>query len=147
MNPDFEEMLSVLSDAEAKFLVVGANAVAAYATPRATGDIDIWIGASTENGEKVWAALLAFGAPLEALAPDDLASEDLLFQIGVAPSRIDILTSIEGVVFDDAWQRREIIEVAGVNVPIIGKEDLIANKRAVGRHRDLADLEELEKGD
>ena len=147
MNPDFEEMLSVLSDAEAKFLVVGAHAVAAYATPRATGDIDIWIGASTENGEKVWAALLAFGAPLEALAPDDLASEDLLFQIGVAPSRIDILTSIEGVVFDDAWPRREIVEVAGVNVPIIGKEDLIANKRAVGRHRDLADLEELEKGD
>lgn len=147
MNPDFEEMLSVLSDAGAKFLVVGAHALAAYATPRATGDIDIWIGASTENAAKVWAALLAFGAPLEALARDDLASEDLVFQIGVAPSRIDILTSIEGVVFDDAWTRREIIDVAGVNVPIIGREDLIANKRAVGRYKDLADLEELEKGD
>jgi len=115
MNPDFEEMLAALSAAGARFLVVEAHAVAAYATPRATGDIDIWIGASTENAAKVWGALL------------------------------DILTSIEGVVFDDAWKRREMLDVAGIAVPIIAREDLITNKRALARPRDLADLADLEK--
>jgi len=144
MNPDFREMLAALSAAGADFMVIGAHAMAAYARPRATGDIDLWVRASPENAERVWAALVEFGAPLGALTKDDLATPDLVYQIGVAPSRIDILTAIEGVSFDDAWPRRNEIDVMGVAVPVIGRTDLIQNKRALGRPKDLADLEELE---
>lgn len=147
MNPDFEEMLRALSDAEADFMVIGAHAVAVYARPRATGDLDIWVRATPENAERVWRALAMFGASLDRLSVEDLSADDVVFQIGVAPSRIDILTTIRGVEFAEAWDRRTEVELAGMSVPVIGREDLIRSKRAVGRERDLADIAELERSE
>jgi hypothetical protein len=144
MNRDFVEMLSALSDAEAEYLIVGAHALAAHGRPRATGDLDIWVRPTPDNADRIWAALQRFGAPLHDLTRGDLHTPDIVFQIGVAPSRIDILTSISGVDFGDAWKNRIVVPVSGIDVPTIGREDLIRNKRAVGRPRDLADIAELE---
>ena len=140
-------MLAALSEAGAEFLVIGAHAVAVYARPRATGDLDLWIRSTTENVERVWSALVTFGAPLHELTRDDLTSDDLVFQIGVAPNRIDILTSVGGVSFDEAWPRRSTVELWGMTVPVIGREDLVTTKRAAGRPRDLADVAELDGTD
>lgn len=147
MNRDFAEMLAALSEAGAEFLVIGAHAVAVYARPRATGDLDLWIRSTAANAERVWAALVAFGAPLHDLTRDDLISDDLVFQIGIAPNRIDILTSVGGVTFDEAWPRRSTVQLWGMTVPVIGREDLVKSKRAAGRPRDLADVAELEGTD
>jgi hypothetical protein len=145
MNPDFAEMLSALSEAGAEYMVVGAHALAVHGRPRATGDLDIWIRATAENAERVWTALELFGAPLDQLRLPDLHSADVVFQMGLPPKRIDILTSITGVEFEDAWGSRVIATVGALNVPTIGKDQLIRNKRATGRPRDLVDAEELER--
>ena len=145
MNRDFVEMLAALSDAEADFLVVGAHALAAHGVLRATGDLDIWVRPSPANASQVWTSLSRFGAPLDDLTPEDLSAENLVFQIGLPPARIDILTSITGVDFDEAWYERVTVEIEGLDVPVIGREALIRNKRAVGRTRDLADIEALEE--
>jgi hypothetical protein len=145
VNQDFAEMLAALSAAGADYLVIGAHAVGVYATPRATGDLDIWVRPTPENAERVWGALETFGAPLHELTLGDLTADDVVFQIGIAPSRIDILTTIGGVEFADAWPRRTVVALWGTNVPVIGREDLIASKRAVARPRDLADLAALER--
>ena len=144
MNQDFVEMLSALSDAGAEYLVVGAHAVAVHGRPRATGDLDIWIRPTLENAERVWSALLEFGAPLHELEVEDLVSHDLIFQIGIAPRRIDIMTSITGISFDEAWPGRVAVSIEGVEVPIIGRRELVRNKKAIGRPRDEADVSELE---
>ncbi|MDH4352004.1 MAG: nucleotidyltransferase [Gemmatimonadota bacterium] len=144
MNRDFAEMLAALSEAGADFMVIGAHAVALHARPRATGDLDIWIRATPDNANRVWAALVAFGAPLHELTLADLTSDDLVFQIGMPPNRIDLLTTISGVSFDEAWRRRTTVALWGLTVPVIGREDLVTNKRAVRRPQDLADLAELE---
>ena len=144
MNRDFAEMLSALSDAGAEFLVVGAHALAAHGTPRATGDLDIWVNPTPANAALVMAALRAFGAPLTNLTIDDLTTPDLVFQIGVVPSRVDILTTISGISFDDAWTRRMVLAIEGVQVPVLGRDDFIANKRASGRPKDLVDVDSLE---
>jgi hypothetical protein len=146
MNRDFVDLLRALSDAEARFLVVGAFAVGRYTRPRATGDLDVWIDRSPANARRVHAALRSFGAPLADLRESELTEPDLVFQMGVAPGRIDLLTSITGVEFDSAWARRETGDMGGVSIAFIGREDLIRNKRAVGRPRDLADASELEGG-
>jgi hypothetical protein len=140
MNRDFVEMLSALSEAGVEYLLVGAHALAAYGIPRATGDIDIWVKPSPGNAAKVRAALAVFGAPLFDLTIDDLSRPGTVFQIGVPPGRIDILTGITGVTFEEAWPRRTAVNLPGVAVPVIGKADFVANKRATGRPKDLADL-------
>ena len=147
MNRDFVDMLSALSEARADYLIVGAHALAAHGVPRATGDLDIWVRAEPENASRVWQALAAFGAPLTELSIDDLTNADVVFQIGVPPSRIDILTSISGVAFETAWDGRIEVEIEGVVVPVLGRDALIANKRATGRPKDLADVDALERGD
>ena len=144
MNRDFAEMLAALSAAGAEYLVVGAHALAAHGRPRATGDLDIWVRPTAANAEKVWAALVRFGAPLTELSKTDLQTEGIVFQIGVAPARIDILTAIDGVDFAGAWSRRFTVDIDGQNIPLLGKDDLIRNKRAAGRPQDLADVAALE---
>ncbi len=145
LNPDFREMLSALSEEGAEFLVVGAYALAAHGSPRATGDLDLWVRPTPENAVRVWNALRRFGAPLQDLRAEDLAAAETVFQVGVAPLRIDILTSIDGVLFDEAWPNRLDLDMEGMSVPILGKSDLIRNKRACGRTQDLADVERLEQ--
>lgn len=143
MNRDFAEMLSALSEAGAEYLIVGAHALAAHGVPRATGDLDIWVRATTENGSRVLAALTLYGAPLADLSLEDLTKPDTVFQIGVVPCRIDILTGISGVQFTEAWARRIAVDVEGVQVPVIGRDDFKTNKQASGRPKDLLDLELL----
>jgi len=143
LNPDFRDMLRALNDADADFMVVGAYAVAAHGHPRATGDLDIWVRADVDNAPKVLAALSAFGAPMNQISEDDFASPSVVFQIGVPPGRIDILTDISGVDFGTAWDSRMSITIDGITFPVLGRAVLVANKRASGRPKDLADLDAL----
>ncbi|HQR46016.1 MAG TPA: hypothetical protein PLB02_01560 [Thermoanaerobaculia bacterium] len=145
MNPDFVEMLSELSASGAEFLVVGAHALAAHGFPRATGDLGIWVRADSENAPRVLEALRQFGAPLFDLSVDDLSKPGTVFQIGTAPARIDILTGVSGVTFDEAWPRRTTVKIGVLAVGVIGRADLIRNKRATGRPQDLVDADNLER--
>ncbi len=139
MNRDFAEMLSALSAEGVEYLVVGAYALAAHGLPRATGDLDIWVRPTTENAERVLRALRSFGAPLLDLKREDLLRTDTVFQIGVVPGRIDLLTGVTGVGFEEAWASRISVIVEGRQVPVIGFEELLRNKEATGRPQDLAD--------
>ena len=147
MNQDFVEMLSELSAAGAEFIIVGAHALAVHGLPRATGDLDIWIRSTPENAGKVWKALMAFGAPLDQLSMNDLSTPGIIFQIGVVPCRIDILTDIDGVEFDEAWANRKYIKIHSIDIPVIGMQELLKNKRAAGRPQDIADVTRLESGE
>ncbi len=144
-NPDFSDLFSELSAAGAEFIVVGAHAVMFYAAPRYTKDLDVWVRPTRENAERVYRALAAFGAPLDQLEIDDLAVEGTIFQLGMAPNRVDIVTSITGVEFGPAWDRRVASTYGGVAIDLLSIDDLMTNKRAVGRPQDLIDLEHLER--
>jgi len=143
MNPHFVEMLRVLRDEGVEHLVIGAHALAAHGYVRATLDIDIWVRPSAENAARIWRALERFRAPLTKMNPQDFAEPEVLYQIGLPPSRIDIMTSVTGLDFDDAWPRRIVAAFGDVEAPVLGGDDLRAAKRAAGRLKDLADLEEL----
>ena len=144
MNPDFKDMLSAFIKENVEFLLVGAYALSAHGHPRATGDLDLWVHNTSENAYRIWNALLAFKAPLGRIKPEDFQDPDLVFQIGVVPSRIDILTHIDGVLFKDAWQSRITIELYNMSIPVISKACLIQNKKATDRPRDKVDVMMLE---
>lgn len=143
LNNHFKEMLSALADAKADHLVVGAYAMAAHGCPRATGDIDLWLRPTRENAAKVWKALHKFGAPTSKLGQEDFCRPDMVFQIGLPPQRIDLLTGIDGITYEEAWPNRLIVEIDGLRVPVISRNDLIRNKKATGRDKDLHDLKLL----
>lgn len=147
MNEDFLDILRALYATGARFLVVGAHALAGHGVPRATGDLDLWVDISPDNIPCVWQALVEFGAPVAALGivPQDFAARGAIVQIGLPPRRIDLMTSITGVDFAEAWVSRMEITVAGVVIPILGRECLIANKRALARPQDLADVYALSR--
>jgi hypothetical protein len=126
LNPDFRDILSAFN--------------AAHGLPRATGDIDLWVRPSADNAGRVWRGFERFGAPLGRLALDDLATPDVVVQIGAAPRRIDVMTSIDGVDFDAAWPERVLVTVDRLEIPVISRRHLIANKRATGRPQDIADI-------
>jgi hypothetical protein len=128
----------------AKYLLVGAYALAAHGYPRATMDIDLWVMPSPENSEAVLRALRRFGAPLRDLTAADLQHDDTIFQIGVAPRRIDLITGVSGLRFEEAFANAIDVEVEGVILRIPSIPDLIRNKKASGRTKDLADVEALE---
>lgn len=144
LSPDYRDILSAFIEERVDYLVVGAYAVASHGLPRATGDLDLWVRCDAENARRVWHALAKFGAPLSELTEAELSSPGLIFQIGVEPSRIDILTSIDDVEFAEAWKDRLEFDVDGLRVHVIGRAHLIANKKAVGRPQDLADVARLE---
>jgi hypothetical protein len=145
LNNDFLDMLSALCAEAAEFLVVGAYAMAAHGLPRATGDIDLWIRPRADNASRVIAALRRFGAPLHDLTAADLSTPDTVFQIGIAPRRIDLMTSIDGVEFEAAWQDRVPVRVGSLEVWTLSRQHLLQNKRATGRARDLGDAAWLEE--
>ena len=145
LNQDFRDILLSLSAEKAEFLVVGAYALAAHGLVRATGDINIWIRRSDDNAGRVLRALASFGAPLADLTEADLKAPDLVFQMGVEPGRIDLLTRISGVDFEDAWSRRIKISLDDIDVFVISKTDLLTNKLAAGRDKDLGDIAWLKK--
>jgi hypothetical protein len=145
LNPDFRDMLSCLNDEEVEFIVVGAYALAAHGLPRATGDIDIWVRNSPFNAQRVLRALARFGAPVSDLSEDDFISPDMVLQLGVEPSRIDLLTGIDGVEFDDAWEKKTQVRIDGLEIYILSKADLLKNKLAADRDKDRSDIAWLEK--
>ena len=144
MSPDFRELLLEFNAASVEYLVVGAHALAVYGHVRATKDLDVWIRPDSENAGKVIAALTSFGAPLTELLPEDLTRPDTVFQIGIEPLRIDLLTSIDGVDFAEAWIDRFESKFAGVPVNVISRRHLIKNKLSTNRLQDRADVEHLE---
>lgn len=146
---DFSDLLIELSEADAEFLLVGGWAVILYGHVRATDDMDIFVRPSMANSERVFAALEAFGAPLRAhgVLPGQFAREGDAYRFGIAPLKIEVLTKISGVSFDEAKRGHKTFELDGYPIPYIGKAALIANKKAAARHKDLADVEELERLD
>ena len=142
-NPDFRDLFAALSAQGVDFLVVGGHAVMLYTEPRYTKDLDVWVRPTGENAERVFRALADFGAPLENVNVEDFAAPGTIFQIGVAPNRVDILTSLEGIEFEHAWTGRTKSTYGGVPIGVLSAEDLIANKRAVARPQDLLDVDAL----
>lgn len=144
LNNDYKEMLQCLNAERVDYLLIGAYAMAAHGFPRATMDIDIWVKPSKANAAAVWKALERFGAPLQGVTADDFAKDDVIFQIGVAPRRIDIITGVSALNFDETIKRAIEVEIEGLKVLIPSVADLIINKKATGRTKDLADVETLQ---
>jgi len=142
---DSRDLLDALDEAGARYLVVGAHALAAHGLPRATADFDVWVEATHENARAVMQALVAFGAPVadHGLSEAHLARPGTVYQLGLPPRRIDVLTSISGVDFEQAWQQRLDAQVGARRVPVLGRDALIANKLAAGRPKDLLDVAAL----
>jgi hypothetical protein len=147
LNRDFRNFLCAFFDERVEFLIVGAYALAAHGLVRATGDIDIWIRPSLVNAERTLAALVSFGVPTGQLTESDFVAPATVVQVGVPPVQIELITSLSGVGFDEAWPDRVEVDIEGLMLPILGRAHLIANKRAAGRAQDLVDLEWLEGGD
>jgi hypothetical protein len=143
MNRDFVDLLRAFVAADVRFLVVGAYALAVHGRPRATGDLDVWVEATPANAVRVMRALATFGAPLSGIAEGDFATPGAVYQIGVPPGRIDILTDLTGLTFADAWPDRVRRSFGEVDVDFIGRDAFVRNKRATGRPRDLGDIEGL----
>ena len=149
-SPHYRDLLQSLNRCEVEYLVVGGYAVMKYTEPRYTKDLDVWVDNSAENSAKIFRALAEFGVPLtkDRLTPETFTRERIVYQIGVAPVRVDILTHISGVQFPDAWQRRIEGTMFGVPVHFISLDDLVRNKEAAGRGTDLEHLKYIqdEKG-
>ncbi|MBK7396019.1 MAG: nucleotidyltransferase [Myxococcales bacterium] len=144
-SPDFLDLLTALNAAEARYLLVGGHAVGLFGHPRATKDFDLFIEASPTNAERVVHALREFGAPLQGVSVSDFAEAGTGYRMGTPPFRIELLTEISGVRFEDAWLRRWSLDLDGVPCTIIARDDLLTNKRAAGRPQDLADVDFLER--
>lgn len=145
MLPDWIELCNLLNANSVEYLVVGGQAVIAHGYPRLTKDMELLVRPTASNGSRILAALAAFGAGAEGLAPQQFEDPRTVLMLGREPFRVDILTDIPGVTFEEAWSSRIYVTLDAVKLPMIGKAQLIKNKRAVGRLQDLADAEELEK--
>ncbi|MCP4763914.1 MAG: hypothetical protein GY870_19235 [archaeon] len=145
LNKDYKEMLEYLLEEEVKFILVGAYALGVHGYPRATGDIDIWVKSEIENSIKIYSALTKFGAPISKIKEDEFCQVGTVFQIGVAPRRIDIITTLDGVEFDEADRDKIIVKVENMNIPVLSIEMLIKNKMSTGREKDLLDVKLLKK--
>lgn len=145
LEPDFKDMLSALSDAGVEYLLIGGHALGFHGLSRTTRDIDLWVRPTVENAERVWQALEAFGAPMFMFDKADLTRPGMVMQLGIPPVRIDLVTAISGVAFDEAWESRIQREYDNIPVSIIGLDELIRNKRASGRDQDIVDARKLER--
>jgi hypothetical protein len=143
MNQDFLDLLRAFIDRNVRFLIVGAYALAVHGRPRATGDLDVWVDPTPENAANVVAALEQFGAPTAQVSAADFSRPGIVFQMGLPPLRIDVLTELSALTFSDAWSSRTRAAFGPVMVDVIGREAFIRNKRATGRARDLGDIESL----
>jgi predicted nucleotidyltransferase len=145
LNEDYKEMLQLLLEEQVDFMIVGAYALGTHGYPRATGDIDIWVKPNSINSKKIYKALARFGAPLGQIQIDEFSTEGIIFQIGVIPLRIDIITKIDGVTYQEADEDKIIVEIEGLKVPVISLEKFIRNKMATGREKDELDIKTLTK--
>ena len=143
-NEDFKDLFKILNEEHVDYLIVGAHAVIYYTEPRYTKDIDVWVAPTKDNAKRIWKALAQFGAPLANISIDDFTNEDLVYQIGLAPNRIDILMGISGIEFKEANKNRVESTYAGEKIYLLSKSDLIKAKRASNRKQDQLDLEKLQ---
>jgi hypothetical protein len=138
-------MLQFLLEEKVEFILVGAYALGTHGFPRATGDIDIWVKADENNSKKIYNTLARFGAPLDQINVNDFATEGVIFQIGVTPRRIDIITKIDGVTYDEANEDKIVVEIEGLKLPVLSLDKLIKNKMSTGREKDELDAKLLMK--
>jgi hypothetical protein len=143
MNQDFVDLLRAFVDHDVRFLIVGAYALGVHGRPRATGDLDVWVEPAPDNAAQVMKALARFGAPLDHVTAADFSIPGIVFQMGLPPVRIDVLTQLSGLTFDEAWPGRVKASFGPVAVDVIGRDAFIRNKRATGRPRDLGDIASL----
>jgi len=147
LDKDFNEFVALFVANDVRFLIVGGYALAAHGLPRATGDLDAWVWINPENAVKVLSSLEEFGFTGLGITTDDFSRADSIVQLGYPPYRIDILTSIDGIEFNAAWENRLMVNLDGIEVPFISRTDLILNKRLVGRPQDIADVKRLTNED
>jgi hypothetical protein len=145
LNSDFSELLEAFNAAGVEYLLIGGMAFGFHAEPRYTKDLDLWIRPTRENADRAFAALRTFGAPLAGVSPSDLIDPTSYFAMGVPPNRIDVLNAIEGIDFERAWPHRVQGQYGPIPMWVIGVDDLIVNKRATGRPRDILDADALER--
>jgi Nucleotidyltransferase of unknown function (DUF6036) len=143
MNSDFKELLKALNEERVRYLVVGGYAVIKHTEPRYTRDLDVWVSPDIENANRVYAALQNFGAPLEGVTVEDFTDTGIVYHMGRAPVRIDILMSLEGLVFEESWANRVEAEFGDVATQYLSVQDLIVNKRIAARPQDLMDVDSL----
>lgn len=143
LDRDFKEFVESFARHEVRFLIIGGYALAAHGLPRATGDFDAWVWIDDGNAQRIVEALTDFGFGNIGLSVDDFNRDDSIVQLGYPPYRIDIITTIDGVTFEDAWASRITMEIDGMALGIISREDLVRNKLAAGRPQDLADVQRL----
>jgi hypothetical protein len=143
LPPDFKEFLRLLNAREVEYLLIGGYAVGYHGYPRATADMDIWVAMHAANADRIVAVLKEFGFELPELSPELFLKEWQIIRLGTPPVRIEIATTISGVNFSDCYARRVVDVLDGAQVNLISLNDLKANKKASGRHQDLADLEKL----
>jgi hypothetical protein len=143
VSPDFSDLLRVFNEHKVEYLVVGAHALAAHGHVRATKDLDVWVRPDKTNAERTISALQAYGAALHDLSSEDLTKPGTVFEMGIPPLRIDVLTTIDGVKFDEAWTDRLHADFGGQPTSVLSRRHLIVNKKASGRLQDLADVESL----
>ncbi len=147
LDKDFSEFVELFLEHNVRFLIVGGYALAAHGLPRATGDLDAWVWTDSNNAQNIVSALQSFGFSNLSITTEDFIKQDSIVQLGYPPFRIDILTSIDGVDFEQAWSNKFLVELNDREVPFISRDDLIANKKAVGRPQDIADVIRLTADD
>jgi hypothetical protein len=145
LPPDFKEFLQLLEREKIDYLLVGGYAVGLYGYARATVDIDIWVKRDIATAKKLFLMLEEFGFPTKDVTPEEFTAPDTVFQMGVPPVRLDLLTSISGVEFDFAFTKRQRMKLDGLEINVISLNDLRTNKKTVGRFKDLNDIEKLER--
>jgi hypothetical protein len=144
-NNDYADLLRELNAKGAEYLVVGAHAVGFHGYIRSSGDFGVWGNPTLENARKIYRALVRFGAPMDATREEEFTSDDLIFQIGVEPFRIDIITAVSGLTFEDAWAHREPTTYMGEPNFVLGLRDLLENKKRSSRPKDLLDVQQLRR--
>ena len=145
ISSDYRDLLSIFNAAGVRYLIVGGYAVMVHTEPRYTKDLDIWVDTSGDNASVLFQALAQFGAPLKALHPADFMEPEVFYQIGMEPVRVDIMTSVAGLKFDEAWKRKVTVDFDGEPAAVLSREDLLLAKKAAGRHRDRKHIKSLQK--
>ncbi|MGO4883151.1 MAG: nucleotidyltransferase [Bryobacteraceae bacterium] len=145
LKPDFQDLLRLFNQHQVQYLIVGGYAVMKYTEPFYTKDMDIWVEATPENAQRAYGALVEFGAPMADLTVRDLTQPHVVFQFGMAPARVDVLTTIDAVTFPEAWENRVETHLGGIPISVISLQDLIRNKEAASRDTDRLHLKRLRK--
>ncbi len=145
LSSDYKDILRIFNEHKVRYLVVGAYAVSYYTEPRFTKDLDIWIEPAEKNAQNVFDALKVFGVPLKGISSDDFTNKKLVYQIGVAPIRVDIITGLTGLNFANAWRNKKRVKYGNTTMNMIGIEELISSKKGIKRDQDKLDLKKLKR--